>query len=292
MTLSAPATSANRIDAAFARLRAAGRCGFMAYLAAGDPDLERTAGLVLALERAGVDFVELGVPFSDPLADGIVNQLAAARALRAGATLPGVLDCVRALRQQTQVPLVLYTYMNPVYAYGFERFERDAAGAGVDGLLLLDLPPDEAARNAELHRDHADNGAMKMIRLIAPTTPPARLRDIAAAGEGFLYYVSREGVTGERQELSASLAAQVAAIRAVSALPVAVGFGISTPEQAAAVARSADAVVVGSAIVRQIGEHGADPDLPGVIERFVRPLVDAIHQLKKSAFPPRQSVAN
>lgn len=269
--------AANRIDAAFARLRAAGEKGFMAYLAAGDPSLDQTVELVLALERAGVDFVELGVPFSDPLADGIVNQLAAARALGAGTTVAGVLACVRRLRERTtQLPLVLYTYMNPVYAYGFARFVRDAAAAGVDGLLLLDLPPDEAERNAELRREEAAIGAPKMIRLIAPTTPAERLRAIAASGEGFLYYVSREGVTGERLELSTSIAGQVAAIRQVSDLPVAVGFGISTPAQAAAVAQSADAVVVGSAIVRQIGEHGGAVDLPARIEAFVRPMVEAV----------------
>jgi tryptophan synthase alpha chain len=286
----APDRTVNRIDAAFARLRAAGEKGFMAYLAAGDPDLARTAELVLALERAGVDFVELGVPFSDPLADGVVNQLAAARALRAGTTVAGVLGCVRGLRERTGLPLVLYTYMNPVYAYGFARFLRDATAAGVDGLLLLDLPPDEAERNEELRRAPAEGAATpgatpKLIRLIAPNTPAERLRVIAASGEGFLYYVSREGVTGERQELSASIAEQVAAIRQVTDLPVAVGFGISTPAQAAAVADSADAVVVGSAIVRQIGEHGGAADLPARIEAFVRPLVAAV---KKN---PRQRPA-
>ena len=276
----AAAGRGNRIDAKFSELRAAGQKGFMAYLTAGDPHLDRTGALVLALERAGVDFVELGIPFSDPLADGVVNQLAAARALAAGTTVAGVLACVRALRERTEVPVVLYTYMNPVYAFGFARFLREATAAGVDGLLLLDLPPDEALRNEELRGGAGDGAAdaalPRMIRLIAPTTPPERVRTIAAAGEGFLYYVSREGVTGERQELSASIAEQVAAIRGVSDLPVAVGFGISTPAQAAAVAASADAVVVGSAIVRQIGEHGGAADLPARIEAFVRPLVAAV----------------
>ncbi len=250
----------------------------MAYITAGDPHLDQTGELVLALERAGVDFVELGIPFSDPLADGVVNQLAAARALAAGATVAGVLQCVRELRERSAVPIVLYTYMNPVYAFGFARFLREATAAGVDGLLLLDLPPDEALRNEELRGGAGDGTAAvpRMIRLIAPTTPPDRVRAIAAAGEGFLYYVSREGVTGERQELSTSIAEQVAAIRETSDLPVAVGFGISTPAQAAAVADSADAVVVGSAIVRQIGEHGGAADLPARIEAFVRPLVAAV----------------
>lgn len=275
---SLPPTAVNRLDATFTHLRAKGKKGFMAYLTAGDPDLARTAGLVLALERAGVDIVELGVPFSDPLADGEVNQLAAARALAAGTTLRGVLELVRSLRGHTEIPLVLYTYLNPVYGFGYARFLVEAAAAGVDGVLLLDLPPDEAERNDELRRAVGATG-VRLVRLLAPTTPPERVRQIAAAGEGFLYYVSREGVTGERAELSAGLAGQIAAIRAVTSLPVAVGFGISTPEQARDTARAgADAVVVGSAIVRRIGEWGHEPDLAARVERFVRPLVEAVKQ--------------
>lgn len=275
---SLPPTAVNRLDATFTHLRAKGEKGFMAYLTAGDPDLARTAGLVLALERAGVDIVELGVPFSDPLADGEVNQLAAARALAAGTTLRGVLELVRSLRGHTEIPLVLYTYLNPVYGFGYARFLVEAAAAGVDGVLLLDLPPDEAERNDELRRAVGATG-VRLVRLLAPTTPPERVRQIAAAGEGFLYYVSREGVTGERAELSAGLAGQIAAIRAVTSLPVAVGFGISTPEQARDTARAgADAVVVGSAIVRRIGEWGHEPDLAARVERFVRPLVEAVKQ--------------
>lgn len=279
MPPAAPPDVNHRLDACFARLRAAGQRGFMAYIAAGDPDLAHTAELVLALDRAGVDVVELGVPFSDPLADGVVNQLAAARALAAGTTLRGVLACVHGLRARTEMPIVLYTYVNPVYAFGFTRFLEAAAAAGVDGVLLLDLPPDEAVRNVELARASAATG-VRFIRLLAPTTPPARVREIATAGEGFLYYVSREGVTGERQELAADLDAQVAAIRAETGLPVAVGFGISTPEQARTVARSADAVVVGSAIVRKIGEWGAEPDLAARVEAFVRPLVAAVKEVR------------
>lgn len=252
----------------------------MAYLAAGDPDLPRTAELVRALARAGTDVVELGVPFSDPLADGVVNQLAAARALAAGTTVRGVLDLVRGLRAAgEEVPVVLYTYLNPVYAFGFGRFLDAAAVAGVDGLLPLDLPPDEQARNGELARASAAAG-VRFIRLLAPTTPPERVRAIAAAGEGFLYYVSREGVTGERAELSGSLAERLALIRAATDLPVAVGFGISTPEQArAAAGAGADAVVVGSAIVRRIGEWGDEPDLAARVEAFVRPMSEAVRSV-------------
>lgn len=266
-------SSTNRIDAAFAGLKSTGRCGFVAYLTAGDPHLPATLDLVLALERAGVDVIELGVPFSDPLADGATIQAAAGRALAAGATLPKVLDLVRAIRAHSEIPLVLFTYLNPVYTYGFREFHADAANAGADGVLILDLPPDEAAENAEL----SAGSGLRAIRLIAPTTPPARMAHLAASAEGFVYYVSREGVTGEQATLADSIAAQVAEIRRHTALPVAVGFGISTPAQAAEVAKNADAVVVGSAIVRRIAEHGAAPDLAARIEDYVRPLVEATH---------------
>lgn len=262
----------NRIDQCFAQLRASGKRGFVAYICAGDPSLERTRDVVLALERAGVDLVELGLPFSDPLADGIVNQLAADRSLRAGTSTAGVLEFIRELRRETEIPLVLFTYLNPVYTYGFEAFHRDAAAAGADGVLVLDLPPDEAALNREL----VESAGLRHIRLIAPTTPGDRIALIAAQSEGFIYYVSREGVTGAQASLGTGIAEQVARIKARTATPVAVGFGISTPEQAGAVAGMADAVVVGSAIVKLIGEHGSAPDLPERIVSFVKPLVAAV----------------
>lgn len=261
----------NRIDQKFADLRAAGRTALIAYIAAGDPSLDATRELAWAFEKAGVDILELGVPFSDPLADGVVNQLAAARALAAGTTVHGVLDCVRAIRAQSQLPIVLYTYMNPIYRFGFAEFHRAAEAAGVDGLLILDLPPHEDAQNAEL----AQQTGLRRIRLIAPTTPPDRIAQLTAGASGFVYYVSREGVTGERTEVADTLADGVAAIRATTALPVAVGFGISTPEHVRQVARHADAVVVGSAIVKQIAEFGRDPDLVEKLASFVRPLAAA-----------------
>ena len=271
--MSTPA-AVNRIDQTFARLRGAGTKGFIAYIAAGDPDLGATKGIAFALAAAGVDILEMGVPFSDPLADGTVNQAAAGRALASGTTVAGVLGCVRGMRADgLTIPVVLYTYLNPIYMYGFERFLADAAAAGVDGLLVLDLPPDEAERNAELRRRP---DGLKMIRLIAPTTPPERIARIAGAAEGFIYFVSREGVTGEQQSVSSSLAEQAAAIRAVTTLPVVVGFGISTPAQAREAAGPVDAVVVGSAIVRRIAEHGAEPDLAARVAEFVRPMVEAV----------------
>ena len=262
----------NRLDQRFADLRAAGKKGFVAYICAGDPTLEKTREIVLTLEKCGADVIELGVPFSDPVADGIVNQLAADRALRAGATTAKTLAFIKELRKETQVPLVLFTYLNPVYAYGFEAFHRDAAEAGVDGILLLDLPPDETAQNAEL----IGGEALCSIRLIAPTTPPERVKLIAGKAEGFIYYVSREGVTGAQATIATGIAEQVALIKAASETPVAIGFGISNPEQARTVANMADAVVVGSAIVKLIEQHGNSPDLAERLTEFVKPLVDAV----------------
>jgi len=266
----------SRIDDTFSRLDAGNRAAFVAYLCAGDPDLERTPDLVLALEKAGADIIELGIPFSDPLADGVVNQSAADRALKAGATTRGVLDSIRRIRERSSVPLVLFTYLNPVYTYGYEEFHRDAAAAGADGILALDLPPDEAACNAELLRHEG----LQQIRLVAPTTPAERLPLIAAQAEGFIYQVSREGVTGVQDGLSDAIGPQVAALKQHTKVPVCVGFGIHRPEQAAAVARVADGVVVGSALVRLVEQHGTDPDLAERLGEFAAPLAEAIHHAR------------
>ncbi|MFZ4763772.1 MAG: tryptophan synthase subunit alpha [Roseimicrobium sp.] len=264
----------NRLDKRFADLRSKNQRAFVAYVCAGDPSLEKTREIVLTLEACGVDIMELGLPFSDPLADGIVNQMAADRALRGGTTTAQVLAFIENLRHETDIPIVLFTYLNPVYTYGFEAFHRDAAAAGVDGVLILDLPPDEAAQNQEL----LGHSSLKPIRLIAPTTPEERIRLIAAQAEGFIYYVSREGVTGAQTTLSSSISSMVAAIRAATSTPVCVGFGISSPEQAKAVATMADGVVVGSAIVKLIEQHGHSPNLAETLCGFVKPLVDAVKQ--------------
>lgn len=248
----------------------------IAYITGGDPTLDSSAKIAIEMEKAGVDLLELGIPFSDPLADGLTIQMAAGRALAAGASVPGILDLVREIRKSSQIPIVLFAYLNPVYIYGFEKFQKDATAAGADGLLLLDLPPQEAARNSELASDHG----LKTIRLIAPTTPLERLMEITDAAKGFIYYVSREGVTGEQSSLSTDIAERVAAIRALTKVPVAVGFGISNPEQAATVAGLADGVVVGSAIVRRIAEIGDTPELPFKIADFVRPIAEAVHGTK------------
>jgi tryptophan synthase alpha chain len=248
----------------------------IAYITGGDPTLSASAQIAIEMEKAGVDLLELGIPFSDPLADGATIQMASGRALAAGASVPGIIDLVREIRRTSQIPIVLFAYLNPIYIYGFEKFQADAIAAGADGLLLLDLPPQEAARNTELSSDQG----LKAIRLIAPTTPPERLKEITDAAEGFIYYVSREGVTGEQTSLSTDIAERVAAIRAHTEVPVAVGFGISNPEQAATVAGLADGVVVGSAIVRRIAEIGDTPELPSKIADFVRPIAEAVHGTK------------
>lgn len=236
-----------RIDLCFERLRAQGRKGFIAYVTAGDPDLRATLDIVLRLEEAGADIVELGIPFSDPLADGRVNQESAARALASGTTLAGVLQLIRDIRRTSQLPLLCYTYMNPIHALGAARVVREAAAAGLDGLLCLDLPVEEAGPYTALLKRHHINS----IPLVTPTTPDARIARIVQKATGFVYCVSREGVTGAQQKLSPGASDLVRRTQALTDLPVAMGFGISTPEHARAAAAAADAIVVGSAIVNR-----------------------------------------
>ncbi|MCX7846561.1 MAG: tryptophan synthase subunit alpha [bacterium] len=262
----------NRIDAQFARLRQSKRAGLIPYITAGDPPLPRTHQLVLALERAGADLIELGIPFSDPLADGKTNQEAAERALRNGVTLHDVLTLVHNLRRFTQVPIVFFTYLNPVFRYGFARFADAAAEAGVDGVLTLDMPPEEAAPL----KQELDRAGVHTIFLAAPTSSDERLRSIATVASGFIYYVCRTGVTGERDTVPPDLPDQVARIRRVSPLPVAVGFGVAGPAHVAAIAKYADAVVVGSAIVRRIAEGGDSDMMVHTVESFVQQLAQTL----------------
>jgi tryptophan synthase alpha chain len=257
-----------RIRALFDRLRQDGRKGLIAYLTAGDPSLDRTPSLVAALERGGTDLVELGVPFSDPIADGPVIQRASERALRAGTTLSRVLETASAIRSNSQIPLLLFTYFNPVLRYGLDALARDAVGAGIDGLLLTDLSIEEAAAPVEAARRHG----LDTVFLVAPTSTPERRSKVAALSSGFVYLVSRTGVTGEQESLSASIRPLVERMRAVTDLPLAVGFGISRPDQAAEAAGLADAVVVGSALVRLI-EHDASH---ARVESFARDLKSAL----------------
>ena len=262
----------NRIDERFARLRREGKKGFIVYIGAGDPNLEATRQLALGFDKLGVDVLELGVPFSDPLADGLVNQLAAQRGLEAGTTPPKVLATIAAIRKEAQVPIVLYIYYNLMHHHGLERFVRDAAQAGVDGLLVLDLPPEESAGYEKLMAD----AGLRAIYLVAPTTPDERVAFIVKRGNGFIYYISREGVTGMQEKVADNIAGMTAKIRAHTDLPIAVGFGISNPEQARLIASNSDAVVVGSAIVNQVAKHGKDPKLVNHVMDFVRPMIEAV----------------
>jgi tryptophan synthase alpha chain len=262
----------NRIVERFTALRQSGRKGLVVYIGAGDPHLEATRQLALAFDRAGVDVLELGVPFSDPLADGLVNQLAAQRGLESGTTPRKVLDTVAAIRRESQVPIVLYVYFNLLHKRGVKEFIADCAQAGVDGLLVLDLPPEEADNYEALMRA----AGLCHIYLIAPTTPEERMEVIARRASGFIYYVSREGVTGMQAKISDTIGEMTRKIRAHTDLPIAVGFGISNGEQARAVVQHAEAVVVGSAVVHQIAAHGKSPDLVARVSRFVKELAEAV----------------
>jgi tryptophan synthase alpha chain len=262
----------NRIEERFACLKREGKKGFIVYIGAGDPDLEATRRLALAFDEAGVDVLELGVPFSDPLADGLVNQLAAQRGLESGATPPKVLQAVAAIRRDSQIPIVLYIYFNLIHRVGLEKFIKTAAKAGVDGLLVLDLPPEESGRYDVLMHQ----AGLCPIYLVAPTTPEDRVEFIVKRGAGFIYYISHAGVTGMQAKVADDLAQQVGKIHRHTSLPVAVGFGISNPEQARLVALSADAIVVGSAVVNQIAKHGKSSDLVGRVSAFAKTLGDAV----------------
>jgi len=262
----------NRIVEKFAWLKKVGKKGLVVYIGAGDPNLEATRQLALAFDRAGVDVLELGVPFSDPLADGVVNQLAAQRGLESGATPPKLLKTVSEIRKQSQIPIVFYIYFNLIHRIGMGKFIAAAAQAGVDGLLVLDLPPEESDNYETLMKQ----AGLCHIYLVAPTTPEDRMELIVKRGSGFIYYISREGVTGMQSQVASNLASQVAKIHAHTQLPVAVGFGVSNPGQAKAVAKEGDACVVGSAIVNQIAEHGKSPELVAQVGAFVTSLADAV----------------
>ena len=264
----------NRIDRRFRELKSRGQKGLVTYICAGDPTLDVTARLVAAFDLAGADVVELGIPFSDPLADGVVNQLAAQRALASGTAVPGIFAMARALRDRgCAVPLCLFTYFNPVHRYGVDRFAADAAAAGVDGILTLDLPPEEAPGYVQPFRQ----AGIATVFLVAPTSPDARIRRIVRAARGFVYYVSREGVTGERGDLPADMCEQIAAIRRHTRLPIAVGFGVATPDQARRVAEQSDAVVVGSAIVRRVAAGDGGAAHVAEVAGFVGALAEAVH---------------
>ena len=255
-----------RIQAKFQQLQAAGKKAFIPYLTIGDPSLDVTFELVLSLERAGADIVELGVPFSDPLADGPVIQRASERSLKGGFKLKNALDLVQQLRKRTEVPLLLFSYYNPLFAYGFEAMTRHAVESGVDGLLITDISVEEATTPVEIMR----RAGLDCVFLAAPTSTDDRIRRISSYSSGFIYAISRTGVTGVQNSLSSEIAPLLHRIRTHSRLPVAVGFGISRPEQVREVERLADGVVVGSAIVSCIEETSGNPRLPEIVGSFAR----------------------
>ena len=261
-----------RIARRMQELKERQEAAFIPFITGGDPDLTGSEQVAVALAEAGADIIEYGVPFSDPVGDGIVIQEASLRALSQGVTLRKMLDSVRRIRERSDVPLMLFSYFNPILVYGVEDFARDAAAAGVDGVLCVDLPPDDA----EVYRGALKDQGMEAIFLAAPTSTDERLKLIGAACDSFVYYISRLGVTGEQVALSEGLTEAVARVRRLCDRPVAVGFGISTPEQARLVAGVAEGVVVGSAIVRLIAQHGASPDLIEKVSDFGRQLSVAI----------------
>jgi tryptophan synthase alpha chain len=264
----------SRLDRAFAALRARGETGLVTYVTAGDPDAPRSAGILRAIDRAGADVIEVGVPFSDPVADGPVIERAAARARAAGGTLSSTLDLVQAVRSELRAPVVLFTYVNPVLAMGEARFVERAAAAGVDGVLVLDLPIEEAVA----FQGRLSAAGIDMIFLLSPTTTEARVAAAAALGRGFLYVISRLGVTGARATLAEGAGALVARVRAQTSLPIALGFGLSRPEHVRQAGQWADAAVVGSALVSVIEESSGGTDLDANVEAFVRAMKGACRE--------------
>ncbi|MGV8056927.1 MAG: tryptophan synthase subunit alpha [Smithellaceae bacterium] len=261
-----------RIGEKFESLREKKEKALIVYLTAGDPSLAITKELIPALEKAGADILEIGVPFSDPTADGPVIQAAAQRALKNGTTLAGILEMVREVRKLSQIPIVLFGYFNPIFAYGVEKFAGAAGKAGVDGILVVDLPPEEAQ---EL-RVYTDAAGIDFISLVAPTTGAERTRQIADQAAGFLYYVSITGITGTAAPVVADIKKSVDRIRKVTKLPVAVGFGITNPAQAKEIGKVADGIVVGSAVVRLIDENKGNRDLIKTVAGYVRDIKEAM----------------
>jgi tryptophan synthase alpha chain len=262
----------SKLDRTFAQLRQRGEKALIAYVMAGDPSLQETEQLVVELEQAGADIIELGVPFSDPIADGPVIQQAAERALRSGTSLRTILPMVTSLRVRTQIPLVLMAYYNSIHAFGPERFCREAAQAGVDGLIMPDMPPDEAGPL----KGPAAAAGLPLIFLLAPTSTAERRTFVARQSQGFVYYVSLTGITGAKLPNLADVGKNVEKIRKVTRVPVAVGFGVATPEDAAKVAAIADGVIVGSAIVKLIAAHRQKPEMVKRVAEFVRSLKNAM----------------
>lgn len=261
-----------RIGQTFKDLKERNRKALVAYITAGDPSLEKTGEIILGLTNAGVDILEIGVPFSDPVADGPVIQAAARRSLERGTDMTAILDIIELLRDRTDIPIVLFGYYNPIYAFGPEQFARRAKSAGIDGILVVDLPLEESA---EL-RKHTDRTGIDFISLIAPTTSSNRIKMISQNATGFLYYVSITGVTGTAKPLVSSVKEDIARIRDITSLPVVAGFGISTPKQAAEIAPLADGIVIGSAFVRLIEENCQENNMVTIVSEYAKNIKEVI----------------
>ncbi len=268
----------SRIERRFTSLRERGEKAVIVYLTAGDPSLEDTREIILGLDGAGVDILEIGVPFSDPTADGPIIQAASRRALQNGSTLSGIIDMIESLRDVSEIPIVLFGYYNPIFTYGNEGFAERAHEAGVDGILVVDLPPEESA---ELRR-YTDRLGIDFISLIAPTTGPERTRKISRHATGFLYYISITGVTGTAKPRVIDVKRDVEGIREITTLPIVVGFGISTPQQAGEIASYVDGVVIGSAFVRMIEEYRDRVDMVDIVSNYARMMKQSI---STSPFP-------
>lgn len=261
-----------RIDSTFEKLKADRKKAFVAFITAGDPSFSATVKIVLEMEANGADIVELGMPFSDPMADGVVIQKSSERALKKGATVKGVLGCLKEIRKKSEIPIVLFGYYNPIFAYGVEKFAKDARKAGADGVLVVDLPPEEAP---ELDV-HLVKNNIELIHLVTPTSDISRMKLICRNAKGFLYYVSVTGVTGARKSVSVSIKKSIANLRSVTKVPIVVGFGVSTSDQASRVAKLSDGVVVGSAIVKIIEKNNKSKDLAKKVGRFVKTITKGL----------------
>ena len=261
-----------RIEKIFSDLKQKNQKALVVYLTAGDPDLETTRRLIFSLQESGVDIIEIGVPFSDPTADGPIIQAASQRALRSGVTLSGILDMIESLRNDCKIPIVLFGYYNPIFSYGSERFALRAKKGGVDGILVVDLPPEESH---EL-RQYTDRTGLDFISLVAPTTSDGRIRNISKNATGFLYYISITGVTGTAKPLIENIKTDVERIRRITTLPLVIGFGISTQIQAAEIASYADGIVIGSAFVNLIGKNSGNENLLQIASSFVRDIKGAL----------------
>jgi tryptophan synthase alpha chain len=265
----------NRIDKTFSRMRQKNEKALVGFVTAGDPTPDLSLEIVLGMCRSGLDILELGIPFSDPTADGPVIQRSSQRSLEKGTSLDSVLAMTRKIRTETDIPIVLFSYYNPIFTYGAARFDRDAVAAGADGVLVVDLPPEESDEMT----DAWDGQDLALIRLVAPTTPPDRMALIAQSGQGFLYLVSKTGVTGSHGLDLTDIAGKVNALRDVTSLPLCVGFGISTPNDVMSIAAVADGVVVGSAFEKRIEENIDDPGLAGILSAFAGTLKAATRQI-------------